>query len=49
MWEGGPQDWRAAQGVVEVAWETMVQFVNKLAGPEILACPGQCGGDIGNM
>lgn len=32
--------------MVEVAWETMIQLVNKHTGPKILACPG---GDIGKM
>lgn len=49
MWEDGPQDWRAAWGMVEVARQTMIQLVNKHTGPEILACSGQCGGDTGRM
>lgn len=35
--------------MVEVAWETIIQLVNKHTGPEILACPDRCGGDLGRM
>lgn len=31
------------------SWEMAIQLVNKQAGPEILACPGQRGGDTSKM